>query len=162
LAHSRQDFAHAMQASVQVPLSQHLSHSAAHCSHASAQAAAMAAVRGPPRAQIFEQVEQISAQSMHVAAHGIIPLGLRQSATQVLQAIEQSEQTLAQAVSFLCVPVGWSCFFLSSARAAMLKAPMAAVAVPNVVKRSLRFMTDSLFLDCGMNSSIPNDVVPLL
>jgi hypothetical protein len=98
-----------MQASVQVPLSQHLSHSAAQRSHASAQAAAMIAVKGPPRPQISAQVAQMAAQSKHAPAQGIIPLGLRQSPAQVLQAIEHAEQTLAQAVSFLSMLAAWAC-----------------------------------------------------
>jgi hypothetical protein len=97
-----------MHASVQVPDSQHLSHSAAHFSHASAQAAAIVAVNGPPRPQISAQVAQIDAQSRQVLAHGIIPLGLRQSATQALHAIEHSEQTFAQAVSFFPM-AAWPC-----------------------------------------------------
>jgi hypothetical protein len=133
-----------MQASVQVPLSQHFSHSAAHFSHASAHAAAIVAVKGPPRLQISAHVAQIDAQSKHVLAQGIIPFGLRQSATQALQLIEQAEQTFAHAISFFPAgPAACLCSCFSSARATTPIAPMAAVVAPSAVIISRRFMTFS-------------------
>jgi hypothetical protein len=131
-----------MHASVQVPVSQHLSHSAAHRSQASAQAAAIVAVNGPPRPQISAHVAQIEAQSMQVLAQGIIPFGLRQSATQVLHATEHAEQTLAHAVSFFTIDAP-ACLCFSSARATTPIAPMAAVVAPSAVIISRRFMTHS-------------------
>ncbi len=72
------------------------------------------------------------------------PFGLRQSATQALQLIEQAEQTFAHAISFFPAgPAACLCSCFSSARATTPIAPMAAVVAPSAVIISRRFMTFS-------------------